>query len=64
MAAAPEIVRLRCATPCATCATPLPPGTFAVWDRSENAATCEACVAGGDEAVGPPSVGIDAAQSN
>jgi hypothetical protein len=63
MAAAPEIVRLRCVTPCAMCSMPLPPGTFAVWDRGENAATCEACVAGGEEAVGLPLVGIDAPQA-
>ena len=54
MAAAPEIIRLRSSETCGTCGSSLLPGTFVAWDRPAGTATCEACLAGGDDAVRVP----------
>ena len=58
MAAAPEIIRLRSS---ATCGTSLIPGTFVAWDRPAATATCEACLADGEEALIAPVVELNGA---
>jgi hypothetical protein len=63
MAAAPEIIRLRSSATCGTCSSSLLPGTFVAWDRPARTATCEACLAGGEEAVTGPVVELNGGSS-
>jgi hypothetical protein len=59
MAAADELIRLRYPATCVACGSHLPRGSLAHWDRTAKTATCAACFARGETAVGAPVAEID-----
>lgn len=63
MAGAEEPIRLRYPASCAACGSDLPRGSLAHWDRTAKAATCVACLAGGETGAAAPVAEIDRGQA-